>query len=102
MPRRTRLKRNTQKSKHLKRPRSWHRTSKVPLSKIMIEIREIKREAKLNMLHEFCREIKCGVRTLLDKPNKSNEKSNAPFKEYCINCTAFKYNNFLIEKKEAG
>lgn len=42
MPRRTKLRRNTQKAKHLKRPRSWHRKSKKSIPELWMETKRLK------------------------------------------------------------
>ena len=98
MPRRTRLKRNTQKAKHLKRPRSWHRTNKVPLTKVMLEVLEIKREQREaeRLLYDFCRYIKCKIREEIDRKAEFNGEA------YCPYCKAFQFNDYLMERKEAG
>ena len=42
MGRRTRLKQSTQKAKHLKRPRSWHRKGKKSIPELRREVEKIK------------------------------------------------------------
>ena len=42
MGRRTRLKENTQKAKHMKRPRSWHRKGKKSVLELWREVEKIK------------------------------------------------------------
>ena len=43
MGRRTRLKVNTQKAKHMKRPRSWHRKGKKSVLELWREVEKIKK-----------------------------------------------------------
>ena len=52
MGRRTRLKENTQKAKHLKRPRSWHRKSKKTVAELWLEIKRLKKKRVAGLVED--------------------------------------------------